>query len=77
MSVRPEREEGVLRYSLAERVLHWFVALTFIYLLLSGFALGYPRKAVLGVLLSGRAARSGMDGRPSSLNVVANDPTSA
>ncbi len=53
MSVRPEREEGVLRYSLAERVLHWFVALTFIYLLLSGFALGYPRMAWLYDVLGG------------------------
>lgn len=53
MSVRPVREEGVLRYSLAERVLHWFVALTFIYLLLSGFALGYPRMAWLYDVLGG------------------------
>lgn len=53
MSVRPVREEGVLRFSLAERVLHWFVALTFIYLLLSGFALGYPRMAWLYDVLGG------------------------
>ncbi|MGH2774093.1 MAG: formate dehydrogenase subunit gamma [Actinomycetota bacterium] len=53
MSVRAEREEGILRYSLAERVLHWFVALTFIYLMLSGFALGYPRMAWLYDVLGG------------------------
>jgi formate dehydrogenase subunit gamma len=53
MSVRPEPGEGVVRYSLAERILHWFVALTFIYLLLSGFALGYPRMAWLYDVLGG------------------------
>jgi formate dehydrogenase subunit gamma len=53
MSVRPVREEGVLRYSLFERILHWLVALTFIYLLLSGFALGYPRMAWLYDVLGG------------------------
>jgi formate dehydrogenase subunit gamma len=53
MSVRPEGEEGVLRYSLSERVLHWFVALTFIYLMLSGFAIGYPRMAWLYDVLGG------------------------
>jgi len=53
MSVRTEEDEGVLRYSLAERVLHWFVALTFIYLTLSGFALGYPRMAWLYDVLGG------------------------
>ncbi|MDQ3772835.1 MAG: formate dehydrogenase subunit gamma [Actinomycetota bacterium] len=53
MSVRAEDDEGVLRYSLAERVLHWFVALTFIYLMLSGFALGYPRMAWLYDVLGG------------------------
>ncbi len=53
MSVQPVGEEGGVRYSLAERVLHWFVALTFIYLLLSGFALGYPRMAWLYDVLGG------------------------
>ncbi len=53
MSVRAKEDEGVLRYSLAERVLHWFVALTFIYLMLSGFALGYPRMAWLYDVLGG------------------------
>ena len=41
------------RYTLFERILHWFVALTFIYLLLSGFALGYPRMAWLYDVLGG------------------------
>jgi formate dehydrogenase subunit gamma len=53
MSVRPAPGEGVLRYSLAERILHWFVALTFIYLMLSGFAIGYPRMAWLYDVLGG------------------------
>jgi formate dehydrogenase subunit gamma len=53
MNVRPAPEEGVLRYSLFERVLHWFIAFTFIYLLLSGFALGYPRMAWLYRVLGG------------------------
>lgn len=51
--VRPRPDEGVLRYSLAERVLHWAVTLTFIYLMLSGFALGYPRMAWLYDVLGG------------------------
>jgi formate dehydrogenase subunit gamma len=53
VSVRPEREEAVLRFSLSERVLHWGVALTFIYLMLSGFALGYPRMTWLYDVLGG------------------------
>ncbi len=36
-----------------ERTLHWFVALTFIYLMLSGFALGYPRMTWLYRILGG------------------------
>jgi formate dehydrogenase subunit gamma len=53
MRLQAEKEEGILRYSMAERLLHWFVALTFIYLLLSGFALGYPRMAWLYDILGG------------------------
>jgi formate dehydrogenase subunit gamma len=53
VSVRPKGEDGVLRYSFAERVLHWFVTLTFIYLMVSGFALGYPRMAWLYDVLGG------------------------
>lgn len=46
-------QRGVVRYSLFERILHWTVALSFIYLMLSGFALGYPRMAWLYNLLGG------------------------
>jgi formate dehydrogenase subunit gamma len=53
MRLQAEKEEGILRYSMAERLLHWFVALTFIYLLLTGFALGYPRMAWLYDILGG------------------------
>jgi formate dehydrogenase subunit gamma len=51
MSVR--EEQGLVRYSLFDRILHWFVALTFIYLMLSGLALGYPRMAWLYDVLGG------------------------
>jgi formate dehydrogenase subunit gamma len=44
---------GIVRYTLADRILHWGVALTFIYLMLSGFALGYPRMAWLYDVLGG------------------------
>jgi formate dehydrogenase subunit gamma len=53
MSVRAEQEQMIVRYSMAERILHWTVAITFIYLLLSGFALGYPRMAWLYDILGG------------------------
>jgi len=53
MKMQAEQEEGIVRYSLGERLLHWFVALTFIYLLLTGFALGYPRMAWLYDILGG------------------------
>lgn len=43
----------VTRYTLFDRVLHWFVTLTFVYLLLSGLALGYPRMAWLYDVLGG------------------------
>lgn len=46
-------EQGILRYGMLERVVHWFVALTFIYLMLSGFALGYPRMTWLYDILGG------------------------
>jgi formate dehydrogenase subunit gamma len=49
--VPPERE--IVRYSLADRIAHWFTAVTFIYLMLSGFALGYPRMAWLYDVLGG------------------------
>ncbi|MDQ3985758.1 MAG: formate dehydrogenase subunit gamma [Actinomycetota bacterium] len=45
--------EGILRYSLLERVVHWVVGITFVYLMLSGFALGYPRMTWLYDILGG------------------------
>jgi formate dehydrogenase subunit gamma len=48
------REDAAIeRYSFFDRILHWFVALTFIYLMLSGLALGYPRMAWLYDVLGG------------------------
>jgi formate dehydrogenase gamma subunit len=44
---------GIVRYTFFDRVLHWWVALTFIYLMLSGFALGYPRMTWLYDVLGG------------------------
>jgi len=52
-AVKPADEGEITRYSLFDRVLHWAVALSFIYLLLSGFALGYPRMAWLYDVLGG------------------------
>lgn len=43
----------ITRYTLFDRILHWFVTLTFVYLLLSGLALGYPRMAWLYDVLGG------------------------
>jgi formate dehydrogenase iron-sulfur subunit len=51
--VAPPAQEEIRRYSLFERVLHWFIALTFIYLTLSGLALGYPRMTWLYDVLGG------------------------
>jgi formate dehydrogenase subunit gamma len=48
----PEPNE-ITRYSLAERVVHWVVGLTFIALMLSGLALAYPRLAWLSGLFGG------------------------
>jgi formate dehydrogenase subunit gamma len=47
------REREIVRYKLADRVMHWFTAITFIYLMLSGLALGYPRMAWLYDILGG------------------------
>ncbi len=41
------------RYRFGERLLHWWVAFTFIALMVSGFALGYPRTAFLAGLFGG------------------------
>jgi formate dehydrogenase subunit gamma len=48
-----ESGEGLQRYNLFERILHWTVAITFIALLLSGLALGYPRLYWLSGLFGG------------------------
>src|SRR3990170_7206550 len=53
VDARPAEQRWIVRYSLFDRVLHWWVALTFIYLMLSGLALGYPRMAFLYDLLGG------------------------
>lgn len=42
MEEQRARDEVILRYSMAERVVHWVVALSFLYLLLTGLALFYP-----------------------------------
>jgi len=44
---------GIERYTLTERIVHWWVALTFIALMVSGFALGYPRAYFLSGLFGG------------------------
>ena len=48
----PETHE-VVRYSLLDRVIHWVVGVTFVYLLLSGLALAYPRLAWIMTWLGG------------------------
>lgn len=48
-----ETKGTIERYRFAERLLHWWVALTFIALMVSGFALGYPRAAFLAGLFGG------------------------
>lgn len=51
---RPAAESHEMeRYTLLERIMHWLAALTFIYLMLSGLALGYPRMSFLFDLLGG------------------------
>lgn len=50
--VEAERPE-IVRYSFFDRIVHWEVALTFVYLLLTGFAFAYPRMAWLATLLGG------------------------
>ena len=44
---------GIVRYVFAERLVHWLVALTFIALMVSGLALGYPRAYFLSGLFGG------------------------
>jgi formate dehydrogenase gamma subunit len=43
----------IVRYPFWDRVVHWSVAVTFSYLMLSGLALGYPRTAWLYDVLGG------------------------
>jgi cytochrome b subunit of formate dehydrogenase len=62
LQARAEQEEMIVRYSMLERVLHWSVAITFIYLMLSGFALGYPRMAWLYDILGGGQTHAGLVG---------------
>ncbi len=50
---REHQPRVVLRHTFGIRVMHWWTAVTFIYLLLSGFALGYPRMAWLLDLMGG------------------------
>ena len=44
---------GIVRYVFVERLVHWIVALTFIALMVSGLALGYPRAYFLSGLFGG------------------------
>ena len=44
---------GFERYTFVDRIVHWVVALTFIALMVSGFALGYPRAYFLSGLFGG------------------------
>jgi len=44
---------GFVRYTFVDRIVHWVVALTFIALMVSGFALGYPRAYFLSGLFGG------------------------
>ena len=46
-------EKMIVRYSFADRIAHWVTAITFIYLMLSGLALGYPRMTWLYDILGG------------------------
>lgn len=50
---KPSEDAELVRYNLFDRILHWVVALAFIYLMLSGLALGYPRMAWLYDVLGG------------------------
>lgn len=50
--VIPE-EKQVTRYTFFDRLVHWWTAITFVYLMLSGLALGYPRMAWLYDILGG------------------------
>lgn len=51
--VRAPERETLVRYTLFERIVHWDVGVTFVYLLLSGMALAYPRMAWMMTWLGG------------------------
>ena len=53
-STAPPRElPEIQRYTLSDRIVHWEVGVTFVYLLLTGIALAYPRLAWLQTMLGG------------------------
>jgi len=49
----PHAPARILRYSLAERVIHWIAGLTYVYLLLTGLAFYSPHLYWIAVLLGG------------------------
>jgi formate dehydrogenase subunit gamma len=55
---RDRQPRVIVRHTFGVRVAHWWTTLTFLYLLLSGFALGYPRMSwLLNLLGGGQTAR--------------------
>ncbi len=50
---RDHQPRVVVRHTFGVRLIHWWTTLTFLYLVLSGFALGYPRMAWFLNLLGG------------------------
>jgi formate dehydrogenase gamma subunit len=50
---RDRQPRVIVRHSFAIRVTHWWTTITFLYLMLSGFALGYPRMSWLFDILGG------------------------
>ena len=51
--VRAAKADTLVRYTFFERLVHWEVGVTFVYLLLSGMALAYPRMAWMMTWLGG------------------------
>ncbi|MGH8958023.1 MAG: formate dehydrogenase subunit gamma [Acidimicrobiia bacterium] len=48
----------IIRHTFGIRLVHWWTTLTFLYLLLSGFSLGYPRLAwLLDIMGGGQSVR--------------------
>src|SRR6185436_411325 len=52
---RHEDGEPIVRYTLRERVMHWFAGLTYLYLLATGLALFTPHLYWIAVVLGGGA----------------------